>query len=104
MPGGDKIVPRIYAGILGPLAFLTTIARQAMHGGASESILLAASCSLWLFALLGCIVGRLAGWIVEESVEATISSELAAQEAAQSRDDADAASEAKDRKQPASLR
>jgi len=76
-------VPRIYAGILGPLAFLTALTHQAMHGGAAESILWSASCSLWIFALVGCIVGRLAGWIVEESVEASISSELAAQEAAQ---------------------
>ena len=90
---------RIYAGILGPLAFLTSLVREAIHGEASESMLLAASCSLWVFALLGCVVGWLAGWIVKESVEATVSAELAAWEAGQS---AVAGSEAEDSQRPAS--
>ena len=72
-----------YAGILGPLAFLTSLARGAVHGGPVESVLLAAWCSLLVFAPVGYVIGRLAQRIIEESVSATISAELVAREAAQ---------------------
>ncbi|OHB73344.1 MAG: hypothetical protein A2V70_00380 [Planctomycetes bacterium RBG_13_63_9] len=66
----------IYAGILGPLAFLISLARGAMHGGGAESVLWSAWCSLLVFAAVGYLVGWIAGRIVEDSVRARISSRL----------------------------
>ena len=71
---------RIYAGVLGSLAMLASVTRGLMHGSSTESVLLTAWCSLLVFACVGYVVGRLAGWIVEESVMATVATELVAQE------------------------
>ncbi len=70
---------RIYAGILGPLAFLTSLAHGLMHGG-GVSILMTAWCCLLLFAAIGFIVGGVADRIVADSVEGRIQRELAARE------------------------
>ncbi len=67
---------RIYAGILGPLALLTCLTRSMLHGGGVESALLAAWFSLLVFAAVGYVVGRLAEWIVDESVGAAVTEEL----------------------------
>jgi len=75
-------VAHIYAGILGPLAFLTSLGRGAIHGGTTESTLFSAWCSLLLFSAIGFAIGWLAGWIVEDSVRGRISAELAAEKAA----------------------
>ncbi len=69
-----RLVARIYAGILGPLAFLTTLAHGALHGRQADMILLDAWYALIGFAPLGCVIGWLAGRIVEEEVRARISS------------------------------
>lgn len=69
---------RIYAGILGPLALLTLLARGLTHGDHAPSILMAAWCGLLVFAPLGYVIGRLAEWLVEDSVRSRISAELAA--------------------------
>lgn len=69
----------IYAGILGPLAFLTSLARGVVHGGGSDSVVLAAWCHLIAFAAVGYVIGRVADRTVEESVRARISAQLAAQ-------------------------
>ena len=69
-----------YAGILGPLAFVTSLAHGLMHGGGGVSILLAAWCCLLLFALAGCVIGWVAERIVEDSVHSRISAELAARQ------------------------
>ena len=67
----------IYAGILGPLGFLITLARGLMHGGGTDSVLLSA----WLTLLAFSVVGYVAGWIAErvvaESVRGTIAAGLA---------------------------
>ena len=68
---------RIYAGILGPLAMLTSLARGFIHARETEAILLGAWYSLLVFAAVGCVIGWTAGRIVEESVGATIEAELA---------------------------
>jgi hypothetical protein len=71
-------VAHVYAGILGPLAFLTSLARGALHGGSTQSVLWTAWCSLLVFAAVGYLVGWVAGMTVEESVRGRISAELAA--------------------------
>ncbi len=73
---------RTYAGILGLLAFLTSLAHGLMHGAGGVSVLWTAWCCLLLFALVGCVIGWVAEWIVEDSVHGRISAELAARQAA----------------------
>lgn len=64
---------RIYCGILGLLAFLTTLARGWIHGGDAESILWAA----WLNLLLFCIIGLVIGWIAQQIAEQSVNARLA---------------------------
>jgi hypothetical protein len=59
---------------------LASVTRGLIHGSSTESVLLTAWCSLLVFACVGYVVGRMAGWIVEESVRATVVAELATQE------------------------
>ncbi len=73
---------RLYAGILGPLAFLTSLALGILHAQEADSVLLAAWLSLLAFSAVGCVIGWIAGWTVEESVHARISAELGSEEAA----------------------
>jgi hypothetical protein len=73
-------VARTYAGILGPLALVTSLAHGSIHAMEAQAILLAAWSSLLVFAAVGGIVGWVAGSIVEESVAATIRAELAREE------------------------
>lgn len=68
---------RIYAGILGLLAFLTCVVRGLMHGESPMSILTAACGSLCLFALVGSVVGWLASQAVEDAVRGRLQAELA---------------------------
>ncbi len=70
-----------YAGILGPIAFLTALARGWLNAESVEAILLVAWLNLLVFAAVGYVIGRIAGWIVEDSVRAEITAELEAQEA-----------------------
>ena len=67
---------RIFAGIFGPLAFLTSLARGAVHSGSANSTLLAAWCSLLLFSAAGYLIGWVAGLTIDQSVYATVSAEL----------------------------
>lgn len=69
---------RAYSGVLGHVGFLTSLARGLVQGGSTQSVLLQAWLSLLAFAAIGYVVGRLAGWVVEESVQAKLSAELAA--------------------------
>ena len=71
---------RIYAGILGPLALLTSLATGLIHARGTDAVLLAAWCSLLVFAVVGYVVGGIAGRIVDESVHASIAGRLAASE------------------------
>ena len=57
-----------YAGVLGPLACVVTIARGTMAGHGLESTMLAACVGLFGFAALGFIAGQLANYLVGESV------------------------------------
>ncbi len=71
-----------YAGILGPLAFMTSVARGVVHGGAAESVLFSAWIALLVFAPVGWLVGWFAERIVADSVSGRIEAELAAERAA----------------------
>jgi len=77
-------VARIYAGILGPLALLTCVARGMLHGSGVESTLLSAWLSLLVFSAVGYVIGRLAEWIVDESVGAVVQAGLATEKASKS--------------------
>jgi hypothetical protein len=59
---------RIYAGILGPLAFATTIARSLFAGGEAGQTLYTASFSLFGFAALGYIIGSVAERTIVEAI------------------------------------
>ena len=72
---------RIYAGVLGPLAFLICLARGALHAWDVETTVLCAWISLWGFAALGAVLGWLAGRIVEDEVRTRISAERTPAEA-----------------------
>ncbi len=63
---------RYYAGILGPLAFLTSLAQGMLRGRAVDSILFDAWCVLLIFAALGLVIGWIAGRTVEEEVRGRI--------------------------------
>ncbi len=65
---------RIYAGILGPLAFLTSLAHGALHGRQADAILLESWYALLGFTAVGSVIGWLAGRMVEEEVLARVSS------------------------------
>ncbi len=69
---------RIYAGILGPLALLTTIVHGILHARQEEAILQTAWWNLLVFAVIGAVVGWIAGQTIEESVSMTVSRQLAA--------------------------
>lgn len=68
---------RIYAGVFGPLAFLTCLARGALQGGSADATLWAAWCSLLLFSLAGCVIGWIAGLTIDQSVHAAVAAEMA---------------------------
>jgi hypothetical protein len=69
-------VARVYAGILGPLAFLIALARGLLLGGSADSVLWTAWCSLLAFAAAGCVIGWIAQRTIEDSVHGRIAAEL----------------------------
>lgn len=69
---------RIYAGILGLLALVTTVARAGIHGGSLPEALWNGCGWLVVFALIGALVGKLAQQTIDESVAARLATELAA--------------------------
>lgn len=75
---------RTYAGILGPLAFATVIARGLFDGGSLATTVWSASWSLFLFAAIGYVIGNIASATIRESVQLQMNKEL---EALQSEDD-----------------
>jgi hypothetical protein len=69
---------RSYAGILGPLAFMTEIARGVLRSAGTESTVMTAIGALFAFALIGFVLGELAGWIVNDAVRSRLAMEIAA--------------------------
>lgn len=76
---------RLYAGILGLLAFLTSLIRGMVHSYGVESTLWSACLGMALFAVVGVVLGGIARWIVEDSVNSRLTAELAAQEGGRSK-------------------
>jgi hypothetical protein len=72
-------VARVYAGILGPLALLTTLADGYLHARDPLGVLFVAWLSLIAFAAIGGIAGWLAERIVDESVASVVRAELLVQ-------------------------
>lgn len=70
---------RIYAGVLGPLAMLTSMAHGMLHARGTEQLLLTACAWLLVFAALGALVGGVAGWMVEESVSSMVARQVEAE-------------------------
>jgi hypothetical protein len=69
---------RAYAGILGPLAFLTVLVRCLLRSVAVETTVWQAVAAMFLFAAIGGVMGQIAGWIVDDSVRAQLAAEIAA--------------------------
>ncbi|HEY2148051.1 MAG TPA: hypothetical protein VGH32_08950 [Pirellulales bacterium] len=69
---------RTYAGILGTLAFSTMLVRCLVKSVSIEATVGQAIACLAVFAVIGAIAGRLAGWIVDESVRSRLAAEMAA--------------------------
>jgi hypothetical protein len=69
-----------YAGILGPIAFLAMLIRGVMGGSSANSVLVSSMVSLFAFAAIGYVTGRLADQIVLESVKYRFDRELKAHE------------------------
>lgn len=68
---------RIYAGILGLLAFLTCVTRGLLHGYGPDSVLRYACAAMAAFGVIGLAIGAWAQWIVKDSVETRLAAELA---------------------------
>ena len=67
-----------YAGILGSIGLVTVVLRERMRGGEVEQTLEAAAVSTALLCVIGYVVGKLAGWIVLDSLRAQLAREPAA--------------------------
>ncbi|HUT90870.1 MAG TPA: hypothetical protein VMY37_15300 [Thermoguttaceae bacterium] len=74
---------RTYAGILGSLALLMSLARGFLHAQSTDTMLFTAWCSLMLFAAVGYVVGGIAARTVEESVIASVQSRLTQEESSE---------------------
>jgi hypothetical protein len=73
-----KRMARIYAGILGLLAFATVVARGVAHQISPSSTLWQACGMLFVFAAVGYLIGSTARWLVDDSVRGQLAGELAA--------------------------
>ena len=67
---------RIYAGILGLLAFAAVITRGVVHAGAPAATTWEAVTSLFAFAAIGYVIGRTAQWIIDDSVRGQLTTQL----------------------------
>jgi hypothetical protein len=74
-------VARTYAGILGPLALVISLARGLLGGGSTDSVLWAGWWNLLVFTAVGGVIGWLAERIVADAVQGRIAAELAARPA-----------------------
>ncbi len=69
-----------YAGILGPIAFVSMITRGLIGGSSANSVLISSAVSLITFAAIGYVTGRLAEQVVLESVKLRFDREMKARE------------------------
>ena len=68
---------RTYAGILGPLALLTSLVHGMMHGGSTLSVVWTAWCATLVLSAVGYVLGWIAERLVEDAVQGRIAAELA---------------------------
>ena len=68
---------RTYAGILGPLAMAVVLCRGWFQGSGVQGTLTIAIVSLFLFALVGAILGQIAQSTIDESVQSQLQQQLA---------------------------
>jgi hypothetical protein len=69
---------RAYAGVMGPLAFVTVLLRCLLRSVAVETTIWQAVAALFAFAAIGGVIGQLAGWIIDDSVRQRLAAEIAA--------------------------
>ena len=69
---------RIYAGTLGLVAFVTTLARGLLNGSATGSGMLYAAAAMFIFAAIGWIAGTIAETTVAEAVRRQFDAEVEA--------------------------
>lgn len=74
---------RTFAGVLGTLAFATTMVRGLLHGGGFQPTVSAAMGWLIGMAVVGAVVGELASWIVADSIRSSLRAEANAETAKQ---------------------
>jgi hypothetical protein len=67
---------RIYAGILGLLAYATVVARGLAYGGPGGELIWSAVWAMFAFAAVGYAIGRTAQWIVDDSVRGRLAAEM----------------------------
>ena len=77
-----KRMARIYAGILGLLAFATVVARGVAHESSPKGTIWQACGMLFVFAAVGYLIGSTARWIVDDSVRGELASQMAAKPSA----------------------
>jgi hypothetical protein len=73
---------RIYAGILGLLAFATVLARGIVHESAPAGTIWQACGMLFVFAGVGCVAGQIARWLVDDSIREQLASQMTSKPAA----------------------
>jgi hypothetical protein len=65
-----------FAGILGSIALVTIVLEGLMRGAEVEQTLEAAAVSTALLCVIGYVVGKLASWVVVDSVRVQLAREL----------------------------
>ena len=63
---------RTFGGVMGLVAFATTLAQGLIHHGHVDSTLATASISLFAFGAVGLLVGHIAQWAIEDSLKSQI--------------------------------
>ena len=67
---------RMYAGVLGPIAFLTIVTRSLIEGGAAVGTMQIATLCLFLFAGVGYVIGQIGELVVWDSVHRRFDDEM----------------------------
>lgn len=76
---------RIYAGTLGTLAMAIVICRGVVNSSGVVGTLGAATASLFVFAVVGAVVGHIAQATIDQSVQSKLEHQLATQVASGSK-------------------
>jgi hypothetical protein len=66
-----------YAGILGLVAFCVVVVRGIGHGASASGTMPLAAAGLFVFAVIGYVLGRIAEQTVESALQAHFAAEMA---------------------------